>query len=211
MNPHVHCGDCGFIHTGPCPVPVPEKEPALTSRQITDILCRCHWRPRQHVLVPNVSWGLLAWEADLVVMFKSGWMEEVEIKISRGDFKREFEKKPEKHERLVRGLPKMQWLGHSVEPNWSNPKPHQIRRYWMAMPHDLAESVLADVPSYAGVIAVRARKVSLPESGFGDCRVLRKAPILPNARKLEPDEQRQLLRLGHLRYWDLRRQQGSRV
>jgi hypothetical protein len=40
---------------------------------------------RSHIIVPNVSWGLMMYECDLLVMPKSGHLYEVEIKVSKGD------------------------------------------------------------------------------------------------------------------------------
>lgn len=51
---------------------------------------------RNDIIVPNVSWGLLNHEADMVVMTKSGYLTEIEIKRSWEDFKADF-KKPHEH------------------------------------------------------------------------------------------------------------------
>jgi len=41
---------------------------------------------RQHLIVPNISWGIhLGHEADLLVITKSGYAWEIEIKISKSD------------------------------------------------------------------------------------------------------------------------------
>lgn len=50
------------------------------------------WNKRQDIFVPNLSWGLLNHEADLVIMTKSGYLTEVEIKRSWADFKADFKK-----------------------------------------------------------------------------------------------------------------------
>lgn len=47
---------------------------------------------RTDIFVPNVSWGLLNHEADLVIMTKSGYLTEIEIKRSWEDFKADFDK-----------------------------------------------------------------------------------------------------------------------
>jgi len=174
---------------------------SLNSRQITDILCGCHWNPRKHLLVPNVSWGLLNWEADLLVMFDSLWCEEVEVKITRADFRRDFDEKRRKHAVLME---RQAAIGCE----------QLVRRYWIAFPRDLAVSLLDEVPSYAGVIAVSERQPTLgqrlskrPVGTIGDCTVLRPAPALKFARKLTEAEVMDLLRLAHLRFWDMRRRQ----
>lgn len=50
------------------------------------------WNKRQDIFIPNLSWGLLNYEADLVIITKSGYLTEVEIKRSWEDFKADFKK-----------------------------------------------------------------------------------------------------------------------
>lgn len=48
---------------------------------------------RNNIIVPNVSWGFFAThEADLVIINKTGYMTEVEIKRSWQDFLNDFKK-----------------------------------------------------------------------------------------------------------------------
>jgi hypothetical protein len=54
-----------------------------SSKTITWMLANRSWlKPRTHLMIPNVSWGLLHWEADLVAISKAGYLIEIEIKIS---------------------------------------------------------------------------------------------------------------------------------
>lgn len=55
------------------------------------------WNKRSDIMVPNLSWGLLPYEADFVIVSKSGYMTEIEIKRSWEDFKADF-KKDHKHD-----------------------------------------------------------------------------------------------------------------
>lgn len=48
---------------------------------------------RANVIVPKVSWGLLNHEADLLIMNKTGYLTEIEIKRSWADFLADFRKK----------------------------------------------------------------------------------------------------------------------
>ena len=50
------------------------------------------WNKRQDIFIPNLSWGLLNYEADLVIITKSGYLTEIEIKRSWADFKADFKK-----------------------------------------------------------------------------------------------------------------------
>lgn len=43
-------------------------------------------------MVPNVSWGLLDYEADFIIMTPNGYLTEIEIKRSFEDFKADFKK-----------------------------------------------------------------------------------------------------------------------
>jgi hypothetical protein len=52
--------------------------------------------------VPNVSYGLLNHEADLIIMNKSGYLTEFEIKRSWSDFLADFKKKHTHEDELVR-------------------------------------------------------------------------------------------------------------
>lgn len=67
----------------------------ITKRQVSEIetvIARL-WDCRQNVIVPNVSFGLFpTHEADLLVMSKSGYLTEFEIKRSWSDFLNDFKK-----------------------------------------------------------------------------------------------------------------------
>lgn len=47
---------------------------------------------RNDIIVPNVSWGLLPYEADLLAISKAGQVTEVEIKRSMADLRADFKK-----------------------------------------------------------------------------------------------------------------------
>jgi len=48
---------------------------------------------RQNLTVPNIHWGLIEYECDLLAMTDSGYLTEYEIKISKADLKKDLEKK----------------------------------------------------------------------------------------------------------------------
>ena len=71
------------------------KETTLTIEQIEAILVAYPHSPfyiRQHIGIPNVSWGFLNHEADLLVITKAGYLTEIEIKRTWEDFKADFRK-----------------------------------------------------------------------------------------------------------------------
>ena len=139
---------------------------------------------RQHLIVPNVSWGLgLAHECDLLYVTKSGYAHEVEIKVSRSDLLRDQKKRKYRdsfrechyHECLVRSLT-------------------------FAIPAEM-EASIPDIPEYAGVLLVEPH----PRWKRLVCREVRKAVPYRDARKLSDEERFDLARLGTMRIWGLKR------
>lgn len=50
-----------------------------------------HFGYRQHLIVPNIAWGLgFSHELDVLVMTRAGYVTEVEIKTSKADLKRDL-------------------------------------------------------------------------------------------------------------------------
>ena len=84
---------------------------------------------RRCVIVPNVSWGMLDYEADLLVMTGAGCLYEVEIKCNRADIKRDLKKRHGHRNNLTRGL-------------------------YFAIPEKL-ENCITLIPDHAGVLLVR--------------------------------------------------------
>lgn len=63
----------------------------LTITQIEVGLAQ-YFDARKNIIVPKVSWGLLNHEADLLILSKSGYLTEIEIKRSWSDFLADFRK-----------------------------------------------------------------------------------------------------------------------
>lgn len=189
----------------------------MTSADITKTLARSHWKYFKHICVPRCC--LAGSEADLLVLQPSGWLEEVEIKISVADFKREFETKADKHRRLEFGIAKYVHKTHDNfafdpenplhEPilpdeknvtgyyDWGAAEPHLIRRFWFAVPSEIYEKVKDLVPDYAGLLVLEKGRWRT------EVKVAKPAPNLKRSRKLTEAEQLKLIRLGYLRYWDV--------
>lgn len=110
----------------------------------------CMWTPQQVTASFNSS-GIVGWEADILVMHKSGWLWEIEVKISVADFRREFKEKADKHEALQSGLieTKSLYKGHNPKQKYS-----KIKKYFFAMPVNVYDKVKDEIPAYAGVILV---------------------------------------------------------
>jgi hypothetical protein len=99
----------------------------MTTPQMEIILAK-HFNPRTNLIVPNISWGLLNHECDLLVLTPSGHAYEIEIKISKGDLISD-KKKRHKH------------------------KSHMISKLFFAIPKKL-EPYTEYVPANAGILIV---------------------------------------------------------
>ena len=141
---------------------------------------------RRYVVVPNVSWGLVNWEADLIALAPSGFMYEVEIKISHADLKADFDKP--KHRRG--GMDDIAW--------------RKLRGFYYAMPaalYALATTKQTPIPDYAGIITVAPRS---ERDTRLRCTVERHPTLNKGAVKLGTYDMYQLARLGVMRYWTRR-------
>lgn len=154
----------------------------MNSHEISRALATSLFHFRRCVVVTNVSWGMLPWEADLLVMSGGGFLYEVEIKISIADLKRDARKR--KWAMTGQGYPAAQ----------------QLRGMWFAMPEKVwsHKDAAAAVPDRAGVIVVKgapgARRDTWPE-------IIRPCKHNREARPLPMPERFQLARLGTMRYW----------
>ncbi len=134
---------------------------------------------RRYVVVPNVSWGLLPHEADLVALIEAGWLTEIEVKVSKGDFLADRDK----------------WKHQSAKVNGA---PALICDFYYAMPLSVWERCKPeDLPEGAGLILCSREDWDHEPRA----RVTQKATSNPLSRKLTDSEREQLLRLGYLRFW----------
>jgi hypothetical protein len=79
-------------------------ETKLSVKEIEHIIVAYLGGVRTNIIVPNLSWGFLNHEADLISIDKNGYLTEVEIKRSFEDFKADFQKDNyhDTHERVFR-------------------------------------------------------------------------------------------------------------
>lgn len=134
---------------------------------------------RQNLMVPNVSWGLLDYECDLMVLLQSGYAAEIEIKITRSDLRRDQEKKHKHNSNLMRYL-------------------------YFAVPEKLKMDV-GEIPERAGIVIVKP-ELEAPGYSYGsNVELVRRPQANAMARKLTDAEKFRLARLGALRIWDLKR------
>lgn len=136
-----------------------------------------HFGVRQSLIVPNVSWGFHLHECDLLIVSKSNYLTEVEIKTSRADLVRD------KHKRH----------GH---------RSNRIRRLFFAIPRDL-EKDIEHIPERAGILAVE--KKTTPSNGwYFQVHQLRKPEINKSARPITSEERSKIAHLGCMRLWSMR-------
>lgn len=158
----------------------------------------------QALSVPNVSWGMGLHECDVLVLTKSGYLYEVEIKVSMSDLIRDGHK------------------DHGHVPGKRSPG---IIELYYAMPVALFDKISDQgqirpdlIPNRAGVFSFRRTdsgaplklerkaepqtrpfKISVPA---GECW---RTSEIPPARKLTIEERYQFARLGTLRIWSLKK------
>ena len=130
---------------------------------------------RNDIIVPNVSWGLLNHEADMVVMTKSGYLTEIEIKRSWEDFKADF-KKDHQHD------------------------DERVYKFYYCVPSLIKDKVIELLKTrYEFIPAV----LSYTEEGVViDLKV--GFPNTNRGRKLFLEEQLTIARLGCMRVWNLK-------
>lgn len=138
---------------------------------------------RTNLVVPNVSWGFLNHEADLLVMSKSGYLTEIEIKRSLSDLKADFKKKHD----------------HSDE---------RIKTFYYCVPLSLLQNTIDlcvghdrwvnGIITYTEDAKCKINRVDLHKLGVN-------YPTSKYPRKLFLEEQFQIARLGSMRVWGMQK------
>lgn len=132
------------------------KRRVLTERDIQIALYYWVLRKGQQFIVPNIN--LFSWESDLISVTNAGFVYEYEIKLTRADFKKDFEKKS-KHKVLQRIL---------------RPARGSPNYFSYVCPEGLLS--IEEVPAYAGLIEIRP--YNRWHSHYWVKRVVKKAPRL---------------------------------
>lgn len=132
----------------------------------------------RYICIPNVNSGFAVFtgESDLIAVSDSGYLKEIEVKISVGDLKRDKAK-----------------VKHRFWELEHNP----ISELWYAMPRYVADKidVTAHIPDYAGIITIHSNSTKYFH------QIVRKAKRKHNARKLTDREMLKIARLGCIRLW----------
>mgnify|MGYP006278529629 CR=1 FL=1 len=144
----------------------------MTESKIQSLLYEWCSEKRHPVTIDNCGACTIG-KADLLSVTKARLVHEFEIKCSVGDFRREFEEKDTKHDRLDRADNRLMSL-----PNY----------FWFVSPEDLLD--LDEIPSYAGLLYVT-------EDG---CSVEKEAPRI-HTDNLSDKDRRYIERGLTYRYW----------
>jgi hypothetical protein len=132
---------------------------------------------RNYLAIPNVSYGFLNYEADLLIISKAKYATEIEVKISMADWKRDRDKTKHK------------W---SADP--------RIKYQYYACPYELAlRYEELELPMGWGVIGVCD-----PNASYGSPRgikILKEATARELAKKITDKELLILARLACFRVW----------
>ena len=145
--------------------------PALTTLQMEIAVAKCLKFVR-NIVVPCVGFGWGIHECDLLMVNAAGYCTEVEIKISKSDFIADGRKQHQHIDKLDR-----------------------INNFYFAVPVELLDFALDNVPDRAGIIIVTRDM---------QCRVLKACTPLKTARKVTTEEQLKLAHLGAMRIWGLK-------
>ena len=175
-----------------------------SENQIAAALCRQVFQNKHLIVVPNCSWP--GSECDLLVVTRDLRIIDVEIKISRSDFRADAKKE--------------KWFEH-WKGDWATPFeqrvrekrkwPHKVWKHYYAMPKDIwTDDLLDAMPSQAsGVLLLSepnqelAMRIIGRKEGSGlVVRVKKPAKPCRDADKLHAGDAIDIARLASLRMWD---------
>jgi len=135
---------------------------------------------RRNLVVPNVSWGMLDYEADIVIVTKHGYATEVEIKISKSDLRADFKKRIQHDSNLFKYL-------------------------YYAVPEDMKDFALEIIPQRAGLFTVRRNRITHYDSREIVVREIRKPQENKDCVQWGDKERLKLAELGCMRLLGLKR------
>ena len=146
----------------------------LTTTEI-EIRLAHYFNYRQNLIVPNISWGMNIHECDLLIIRKSGYGIEVEIKVSKADLIKDIKKSHHHHDKLGR-----------------------ISEFYFAIP-DYLQNCIEFIPDHAGIIIVNKTEYGT------SCRKFRDPKPNLTRRKFTDQEISKIGHLGSMRIWNLKR------
>lgn len=152
-----------------------------------EIAVAAFFKTRQKIILPNASWGLvgLGHECDMLIVDpKTKYAEEIEIKISASDLKKDAQKKH----------------GH---------RSILLRKLWFAVPDVLSAS--PHIPDHAGIIAIKFKPVLGKNKYYEFCAIVVRKPKIN--KFAIPLTDKQIIKIGHLacmRLWNLKKKECNK-
>lgn len=176
----------------------------LTIEQVEHLIVRMEeFNVRQHIVVPNVSWGFLNHEADLLVLSNQGYLTEIEIKRAWQDFKKDFTK-DHTHED-----PRLTYFYYAV-PEKIVPAVMQylykteLIKDWRGLPKEKVVGYTDQNPNHCGLIVYGESpgydRIEDKSLNYYYARIKVPAERL-KGEKVEFKDKMQLMRLGLMRVW----------
>jgi len=136
---------------------------------------------RQNLIVPNVSWGFgISYEADMFLVRPSNFIEEIEIKVSMADLKKD-----------------------KLKDKWGKQFVKTLKKFWYCIPEDLEkhkDKIYQEIPDFAGVLVAEYDN----DRKRYYISVLRQAKLNKNAVRITDKQRYNLARLGCMRVWSLK-------
>lgn len=185
------------------------KETTLTIEQIETIITGYQDSPyyvRQNIVIPNVDWGFLNHEADLLILNKTKRLVEIEIKRTWADFMADFKKKhthdDQKLSRFYYAVPLS--IGERVF-NWLYEGTYKCKHDFIYYERSEVTGYTEHNPNRCGLILYASPEESRVRGNrVGSC-CLNVGAELMNDYKVSTDEELKLLRLLGLRVWNLKK------
>ena len=149
---------------------------------------------RYELIAPNIylDWGYS--ELDLMGLRRSGFIDEIEIKVTKSDFNADFKKSLKIQDSLIQQGKYSHYSRRVVPKHECLPKGLAVCNYFsFLLPEDLAEKV--EIPVYAGLYTFY-----VDNAGIGRVREVKKAPLL-HRRKLPLEKKYEIGRKMAYRYW----------
>lgn len=170
----------------------------MTAKEVCRVLVglgyNCLWDPRRIRAIPNST--IVGWEADLLVLQPSGWLWEIEIKVSVADFRREFKTKGLKHRVYFDG-PQTEKYGAYYSHTYQN---KHVQKFFFALLKAVYDRLRPEeFPEKAGIIVIDPAKTD--HYGRPRATIVRKAKNLPGAAKVDDAFRLRFYELVYHRFW----------
>jgi hypothetical protein len=150
----------------------------ISEKIIQRSLFKFYNRLNHKLIVPNIY--LHYSEADLITVQTSGYVNEIEIKLTKADFKRDFKKR------------KHQYMLESMKPG---SRLHTPNYFWFCIPKTLLPKIDCDIPDNYGMILMDENGI-YPE-------IYKRAKIM-HRQKVTDKQVRQIARSLMFKMWSVR-------